>query len=199
MFLQIIPPQDTPHDCRHAHQMALKTHPDRKNRPRCSIPARLHKRTDISNMHRYCGKTSLSMSVPELWHHTQISRIYHQQWGRNRPWEKYPRRHAVVRDKPTVASLTLTYQGRLPSWFWTTSQGRPDRSGYRGKGGLNGWIYWWHHNHYHWRPIMGGARQERSFIDHPHHIQTSAVLQTPEMRWPPLTPQTRGRRTAYQA
>ena len=28
--------------------------------------------------------------------------------------------------------------------------------------------------------MLGVARQERSLIDHPHHIQTSEVLQTPE-------------------
>ena len=27
MFLWILHPQDNPHDCSHAHQMAVKTHP----------------------------------------------------------------------------------------------------------------------------------------------------------------------------
>ena len=30
MFLRIIPPKDTPHDCSHAHQTDFKTHPDRE-------------------------------------------------------------------------------------------------------------------------------------------------------------------------
>ena len=77
IFLQILPPQDIPHYYSHTHQMDLKTHPDRKNRPQCCIPARPHKFTDSSNMHRYCNKNSFSLSALTLWHHTRASRIYH--------------------------------------------------------------------------------------------------------------------------
>ena len=172
-----------------AHQMTFKMHPDRKNRPRFCIPARPHKRRDISDMHCNFTKTSLSLSAPSIWHHTHTIRIYHHQWVINRPWERSTWRHIMECDKPTVAPSTLTSQVRLPAWIWPTNQGRPDRSGHRGKLGLNGRIHLWHHHHYHWLPTLGGACQERSFIDNPYHIQTSAFRRTPETRWPPLTPQ----------
>ena len=142
------------------------------------------KRTDSINMHRNCRETSLYMSAPALRHHTRNSRIYHHQWGINQPWEKVPCRHIMGREKPTVASPTLTSQGIIPAWLWTTSQGRSAHSGYQSKGGLNGWIHWWHHHHYHLKPTMGGARQEHRFIDHPHHIHTLAFQRTPETIWP---------------
>ena len=85
MFIRILPPHDTPHYCSHAHQMAFKTHPDRENRPRYCIPMCPLKHTDSGNMHYNCGKTSLSLSASDIWHHTRTGRIYHHQWGRNRP------------------------------------------------------------------------------------------------------------------
>ena len=138
------------------------------------------------------------MYVSALWHHNRTIRIYHHQWGSNQPWERSPCRHVMEPDKPKVASSKLNTQGRLPSCLWPTIKGRPDFSEYRGKWDLNGWINWWHHHHYHWQPMLGGARQERRFIDHPHHIQTLSVRQTPETRWPPLTPQARRRNPYFQ-
>ena len=199
MFLRILPPQDTPHDFIHAHQMAFKTHPDGENIPWCFIPVRPHKRTDSVDMHRNFRKTIIYLSAYDLWHHTCTIRIYHHQWGINRPWERSPLIHVMGRVKPTVASSTLTPHGRLHAFLWPTIQCRPFCSEYLGKGGLNGWLNWWHHHHYHWQPTLGGARQERIFIYHPHHIQTSELRQTPETRWPPLTLQSRRRRSACQA
>ena len=159
MFLRILPPQDTPHYCSHTHQIAFKTHPDRENRSRWCIPARLSKRTDIGNMHRNCSKASLSLSASAIWHHTHTRRIYHHQWGINQPWGRSPRRHFMGCDKPTVASLAITHQGRLPACLWPTSQGRPAYSEYRFRGGLNGRIHLWHNHYYHWRTMLGGACQ----------------------------------------
>ena len=150
-------------------------------------------------MHRYFRKTSISLSVTALWRHTRTSIIYHHQWGRNQPWEQSPRRHVMGYDKPTVAGSTFNSQGMLPACLWPPSQGKTYRSGYRGKWCLNKWINWWYHHHYHWGTTLSGAHQELSYIDHPQHIQTSAVRQTPETRWPPLTPKTRGRRSSCLA
>ena len=199
IFLRILPTKDTTHYCSHAHQMALKTHPDRENRPRWCILTRPHKHTNSINMHRNCRKTSLSLYAPSLWHHTRTSRIYHHQWGSNQPWGKSPRRHVMRREKSTVASTTITYQERLPTCLWHSIQGRPARSGYWSKVGLNGWIHWWHHHHYHWWPTLGGARRGRIFIDHTHYIQISAVRQNPETRWPSLILKTCRRRSYCQS
>ena len=170
MFLHDLPPQDTPHYCSHAHQMAFKTNPDRENRPWFCIPAFPRKLTDSGTMHHNYSKISLSLSVSALWNHTRTSIIYHHQRGRNLHWERSTCRHVMGCDKPTVATLTLTPHGIIPACLWPMSQGRPTRSEYRGKRGPNVWIRQLHHNNYHWQPIMGGARQERRFIDHPHHI-----------------------------
>ena len=47
--------------------------------------------------------------------------------------------------------------------------------------------------------MLGGALQERSFIDHPHHIQTLAVRKTPETILSSLTLQACGRSLACRA
>ena len=90
MFLRILPPQDTPHDCSHLHKMAFKTHPDRENIPWYCIPARTCKCTDSSDMHHNSGKTILYLSAPSVWHHTCTRIIYHHHWGINQTWGQYP-------------------------------------------------------------------------------------------------------------
>ena len=144
-------------------------------------------------------KIAFFMSAPALWYHTRTRRIYRHQGGRNQPWEQSLWRYVMGRYKPTVAPPTLISEWRLPAYLLPTSQGRPAHSGYRGKGGLNLWIHWGHIHHHHLRTTLGELRQECSFIDYSHHIQTSAVWQTPEMRWPSLTPKTCRRRSAFQA
>ena len=83
VFLRLLPPQNTPHDCSHAHQMELKTHPSRENRPQCCILTRLRKCANCVHMHCSCRKPSLSLHAYSFRHHTRNSRIHHHKWGSN--------------------------------------------------------------------------------------------------------------------
>ena len=140
--------------------MAFKTHLDRENRPWYCIPTRPWKCKNCVNMHRNLRRTSLYLPVPELRHHTHTRIIHHHQWGRNISWERSPCRHVMGSNKPPVASYTLTSQGGLYTWLRHTSQGRPNDRKYQIKGGPNGWINLWNHQHYHFLPMLGRARQK---------------------------------------
>ena len=79
MFLHMMPPQVTPPDCSHAHQMDFQTYPERENIPGCCIPARPQKCANIINKHFNCSKTRLSMPLYALQKHTHTSKLYNHQ------------------------------------------------------------------------------------------------------------------------
>ena len=161
--------------------MDFKTHPDRKNRPRCCIPTISQKHTNSVNMHCNSRKTILSVPASSLQNHTRTRIIHHHKWSSNIPWEWSPRRHVMGCDKPTVASYKITPQVGISNWIRPTSQGRQ----YQRKGGLNGWIRWWHHHNDHLQPVVGVAHKKISLIGHPHHIKTAAFRKN---LWNEMTP-----------
>ena len=56
VFLRLLPSQNTPHNCRHAHQMVFKTHSEWKNRHQCCIPTRLQNKQITSTRIAILGK-----------------------------------------------------------------------------------------------------------------------------------------------
>ena len=102
MFLRLMPHQDTPHNHIYVHQMAFKTHPDKKNIPQCFIPRRPCKHENRVNMHCNCSKTRLYMPAYAFQRHTHTRIIHHHQWGRNSPWGLFTHRSVMGCDKPLV-------------------------------------------------------------------------------------------------
>ena len=126
MFLRIMPHQDTPHDCSHAHQMAFKSQSDRRNIPWCCIPMHPRKRSNIINMNWYCRKLAFLClhlpfgTTPALVEYTTISKAEIDLGGdllTDMSWDakniQSPHRHLLPREDYLPESETLVKADQL--------------------------------------------------------------------------------------
>ena len=130
------------------------------------------------------------MPPPTFRQDTCTSRSWHSKRSWNWPGKWSPQGKVMVWNITTITPHTPTQVVGIPTRVIPTVTGGHTGSWHWIEVIFDGWIYWRHRRHHHWWPNLGGARQKRSIIFNPHHIQATAVLRTAEMGRPPFSSQT---------